>query len=570
MSSAISHTRNSSVNPASSNAGFGARFSTLGLAGWAALIASVISLPIGAVLLRAILGDAQSTELNDVGGGGTLGHLLQTVLPGFVLNTIALAMGVLLVVVLAGVGSAWIIAAYDIPGRLWWSRLLLAPMAMPAFVMGYAYTQAFDVSGPVQAALREFTGLTVGQYWFPDIRSIPGAALMLGLALFPYVYMLVRPAFAERNAHLGEAARSLGVSSKAVFFRVYLPVARPAIVAGCALVLMETLADFGTVSYFAVDTLAAGIYRAWQGLGDQTAAARLSLILTAFVLLVLFAERRQRGRMASYSASSKPAKRVKLRGWQKWLAVSFCALWVLLGFFIPLALLAASALSEPDTWALIQSGRFALWVWNSTWLAMLGVLLIVPSALLVAYACRVSPASWVQRCALVAASGYALPGVVLAVGILLLAKWLDMIGLSFLRVSVIMLLLAYVARFFAIGFSGVATGLARVSPRMDDSARTLGLSAREVLRRVHWPVLRPSVYAATLLVFVDCLKELPATLILRPFNTDTLAVVAYQFASDERLAAAALPSLVLVLVGMVPAILLEAERSKESSRSQST
>jgi iron(III) transport system permease protein len=527
----------------------------LGLSGWAVVVAALISLPILAVLVRAVI-NGQSASTDAQASSSALVHLLQTVLPGFVVNTLGLAAGVLAVVLIAGVGSAWLVAAYEFPGRGALSRLLLAPMAMPAFVMGYAYTQAFDVSGPLQSTLRQLTGLNVGQYWFPEIRSLPGAAVMLGLALFPYVYMLARPAFAERNAHLGDAARSLGVSQRGVFMRVYLPVARPAIVAGCALVLMETLADFGTVSYFAVDTLAAGIYRAWQGLGDQTAAARLSIVLTGFVLFVLLIEKRQRGRMASYSANSKPSPRMTLPKRQAWCATGFCVLWVLLGFAIPLVLLWSAAMSEPAALELVREGRFAVWVLNSLWLALLGVVVVIPAALLVAYAVRVSPHRWVHICAQIAASGYALPGVVLAVGILLLAKGLDFIGVGFLRASLALLLLAYVARFFTIGYSGMVAGLARISPRMDDSARSLGLSASEILRRVHWPVLQPSVYAATLLVFVDCLKELPATLILRPFNTDTLAVVAYQFASDERLAAAALPSLALVVVGLLPTILL--------------
>jgi iron(III) transport system permease protein len=532
-----------------------ANFGQWALSGWAALIALVISLPILAVLFRAIVGDLHSDQLD------TISHLIQSVLPGFVLNTVILALGVLLIVLVAGVGSAWLVAAYDFPGRTWLARLLLAPLAMPAFVMGYAYTQAFDVSGPMQSALRSVTGWSVGQYWFPEIRSIAGASLMLGLALYPYVFMLAKPAFAERSVHLGEAARTMGISNKAVFFRVYLPVARPAIVAGCALVMMETLADFGTVSYFAVDTLAAGIYRAWQGLGDQTAAARLSVLLTAIVLLVLYVERRHRGRMAAYSGSGKPAKRVRLHQGTALAASLFCWVWIALGFLVPLGLLLLAAVRESDSIALLQSGRFGLWVWNSAWLALLGVLVILPSALLVAYACRVSSQVWVQRCAQIAASGYAVPGVVLAVGILLLAKGLDWMGLGFMRVGLLLLLLAYVARFFTIGFQGLTAGLARISPRMDDSARSLGLSHLEVLRRVHWPLLRPSVYAAALLLFVDCLKELPATLILRPFNTDTLAVVAYQFAADERLAAAALPSLALVVVGLIPTIWLARDQA---------
>jgi iron(III) transport system permease protein len=539
----------------SSAASRSSRWGQIGLSGWAAVVALLISLPTFAVLYRSVVSP------NDAQAIATLTHLMNSVLPGFISNTLVLASGVLTVVLVAGVGSAWLISAYEFPGRTWLARLLIAPMAMPAFVMGYAYTQAFDVSGPVQSGLRYLTGWSVGQYWFPDIRSIWGAALMLGLALYPYVYMLARPAFADRSAHLGEAARSMGVSSQAIFFRVYLPVARPAIVAGCALVLMETLADFGTVNYFAVDTLAAGIYRAWQGMGDQTAAARLSLILTAFVLIVLAIERRHRGRMVSHTIANKPARRISLRRHHGLLATAFCGLWLTLGFVLPVGLLIHAVCADIDSINLLASGRFVQWTINSAWLALLGVLVIVPSALLVAYACRLSSQSWVARSAQIAASGYALPGVVMAVGILLLAKGLDLLGLGFLRLTVALVLLAYLARFFAIGYQGLSTGLARISPRMDDSARSLGSSPGEVLLRVHWPALRPSVYAASILVFVDCLKELPATLMLRPFNLDTLAVVAYQFASDERLSAAALPSLALIAVGLLPTIWLARDQA---------
>jgi iron(III) transport system permease protein len=532
----------------------------------AALVALVIALPLLAVIARALRGDAtlngtmalKSVESirDQVDSAANFAHLVATVLPSFVFNTIGLAVGVLLVVLIAGVGSAWLIAAYDFPGRSWLARLLVLPLAMPSFVMAYAYTDFFDASGWLQSTLRQLTGLKVGAYWFPEIRSVPGAALMLGLALFPYVYMLSRPAFAERSASLSDAARTLGMRPSKIWWKVTLPVARPAIVAGCALVLMETLADFGTVSYFAVDSLAAGIYRAWQGMGDQTTAARLSLVLLAIVSLLLWIEKTQRGRMASHGRQVQPAPRIALRRKRAIAAALFCFVWVFFGFLLPLGLLVKALVSQWQAGELVQGFKFFSWAFNSSVLAIAGTLIIVPSALLVVYACRLNRKAWVKTAALLASSGYAIPGLVLAVGLLLIARQLDGIGLSGVRATIILVLLAYTARFFAVAFQGLQAGMQRIAPSMDDSARSLGASAFSVLTKIHWPMLKPSIGAATLLVFVDCLKELPATLVLRPFNFDTLAVVAYQYASDERLAAAAAPALALVLIGLIPTIWL--------------
>jgi iron(III) transport system permease protein len=539
--------------------------------GWAAaIVALVIAMPLLAVVARALLGDpgvrgggsalgsaSSNTPINDqIDSAANLAHLVSTVLPGFILNTFGLAAGVLLVVLIAGVGSAWLIAAYDFPGRSWLARLLVLPLAMPGFVMAYAYTDFFDASGWLQSALRQLTGLKIGEYWFPEIRSVPGAALMLGLALFPYVYMLARPAFAERSASLSDAARTLGMKPRKIWWKVTLPVARPAIVAGCALVLMETLADFGTVSYFAVDSLAAGIYRAWQGLGDQTTAARLSLVLLAIVGLLLWLEKAQRGRMASHERQVQPAPRIALRRKRAIAAALFCFVWVFLGFLLPVGLLFKGLISQWQAGELTQGLKFVTWSINSGLLAIAGTLIIVPSALLVAYACRLNSKAWVRAVALFATSGYAVPGLVLAVGLLLIARQLDGLGLSWVRATIILVLLAYLARFFAVAFQGLQAGMQRIAPTMDDSARSLGASPAEVFTKIHWPMLKPSIGAATLLVFVDCLKELPATLVLRPFNFDTLAVVAYQYASDERLAAAAAPALGLVLIGLIPTIWL--------------
>ena len=519
----------------------------------AGLIAGFICLPVLAVVWRAMGLDQLHGGYTQT--GNTLSHLGQTVLPSFIANTLLLSMGVLVVVLIAGVGSAWLIAAYDFPLRRWLAGLLVLPLAMPAFVMAFAFTDFFETTGPLQSSLRHIFDLKVGGYWFPDIRSIPGAALVLGLSLYPYVYMLVRPAFAQRSASLNEAARTLGVSGLTLWWRVTLPVARPAIVAGCALVLTETLADFGTVSYFAVDTFAAGIYRAWQGMGDQVAAARLAVMLMMFVGLVTWVEKINRGRMASYSRTPRPALRQTLTGFKAFFAMTFCASLVCLGFFMPVILLIAAALKQSKS-GLGADPRLFEWLFNSAVLGALGAVLIVPMALVVAYAMRVTDKRWVRGAAQIAASGYAIPGLVLAVGLLVIARYLDWIGLGWIRATILLVVLAYCARFFAVAFQGIGSGLLRIAPNLDDSARSLGLPALQVLRQIHWPLLRPTIAAAFLLVFVDCLKELPATLVLRPFNFDTLAVVAYHLASDERLGAAALPAIAIVLVGLLPTIWL--------------
>jgi iron(III) transport system permease protein len=522
------------------------------------LIALVIMGPILAVLWRALVAD--TTHLGQ-GSWANLQHIALTLLPTFFTNTVQLVVGVLVVVLIAGVGCAWIIAAYDFTGRAWLGRLLVLPLAMPAFVMAYSYTEFLDVSGPLQSSFRAMFNLQIGQWAWPDIRSVPGASVILGLSLFPYVYMLARPAFVERNEALAQAARTLGVSQRRLWWRVTLPVARPAIVAGCALVVMETLADFGTVAYFSVDTLAGGIYRSWQGLGDQTSAARLSVLLLVIVFFLLWLENKQRGQMASFERQRKPATRRFISGFQAVGAQVFCLVWIALGFVLPVGLLLNSVLKQWQAGQTVVSTGLVHWALNSMTLAAIGTIVIIPSALVVAYACRVTTKPVVRAAAQLAASGYALPGLVLAVGLLLLAKSLDGFGLGWVRTTIALVIFAYGARFFAVAFQGIQSALGRVAPSMDDSARSLGASAWRVLRQVHWPLLRPTLMACTMLVFVDCLKELPATLVLRPLNFDTLAVIAYQYASDERLEAVAMPSLLLVLVGLIPTIWLAKRQS---------
>jgi iron(III) transport system permease protein len=491
-------------------------------------------------------------------GADALAHLASTVLPRYAMTSVLLVAQVAVFVLLLGVGAGWLVAAYEFPGRRLLEVGMILPLAMPAFVLAYAYTDFLDTSGPLQGWLRALTGWSIGEYWFPPVRSLPGAALFLALALYPYVYMLARNAFAERPESLAEAARSLGLPAPRVWWRVTWPVARPAVVAGLTLVTMETLADFGTVNFFAVDTFSAGIYRAWQGLGDRSAAARLSLVLLVAVLLLVWVERRQRGRMAFHARGTRPARPRRLAGAAAWAATVACATPVVLGFVLPTVLLVSAWWGQGAA----LDPRLLRWAANTGLLSALAVAVVVPLALGLAYAVRQVSARWVGVLATIAGAGYAVPGIVLGVGLLAvvgaidrLAGWWPGAGLL-VGGTAVAVVYAYCVRFFAVAQHGLEASLKRISPSMDASARTLGAGPFEMLRRVHWPLLRPSIATAALLVFVDCLKELPATLVLRPFNFDTLAVVAYNFAADERLAEAALPSLMIVAVGLLPVTVL--------------
>ena len=534
---------------------------TLALTALALILAAPV-LALVAVALSGIGGDAES-----------LVHLVLTVLPRYALTTFLLTAGVLAVVLAVGVGAAWLVAAYEFPGRGALAWLLVLPMAMPAFVMAYAYTDFFSPAGAFQSSLRSITGWEVGGYWFPDVHTWPSASLCLGLALYPYVYLLARTAFSERSVTLAEAARSLGLPPLRVWLRVTWPVARPAIAAGVALATMEPLADFGTVSYFAVDTFTSGIYRAWQSLGDRAGAAQLALVLLVAVMFLVWIERQQRGRMQFHARVSRPADRQPLSGWRGWAAAVACAAPGVLGFVLPALILLASAAGS----GLIIDQRLLRWVSNTAVLGIAGALLVVPLALVAAYAARVSISRWSRAMVTLANTGYAIPGLVLGVAMLALvgvlarlrdASAIGGLPLTLIAGGIVAVLYAYTVRFFPVAYQGMDAGLKRISPSMDQSARSLGRSAWQVLAQVHWPLMRRSLGVAALLVFVDSVKELPATLVLRPFDFDTLAVVAYHFAADERLGEAALPSLLIVAVGLIPVVWLSritlAERSSVS------
>lgn len=511
------------------------------------------------------------------GTGGTWSHLAATVLGEYVATTVVLVVGVGLGTTLLGVALAWAVTHLDFPGRRTLEWALVLPLAMPAYVLAYAWTDVLQAAGPVQSALREATGWRVRDYWFPDVRSTGGAVAMLVLVLYPYVYLLVRVAFLERGMAVVEAGRSLGLGPWRAFGRIALPIARPALVAGVALVLMETLADYGTVSYFGVQTFTTGIYRAWFSLGDRTAAAQLSVALLLAVVAVLAVERATRGR-ARYAVDAtrrKPAEGLRLRGVRAACAVAGCAAPLLLGFVVPALVLVDMAVAREADLAFARLGELAR---HSVVLGGAAAAVAVVVAVAIAYARRIEPSPAVRAAHGIAALGYAVPGSVIAVGTLIPLGGIDRAVAAALHAAtgvqpgllltgtIVALVYAIVVRTLAPALQTIDSTLGRITPHMDDAARSLGLAPSETLRRVHLPLMRPGVLAAALLVFIDAMKELPATLVLRPFGFDTLATEAYRLASDERLAEAAVPSLAIVLVGVVPLVLLGREIARSRAR----
>ena len=509
------------------------------------------------------------------GTGDTWSHLAATVLPDYIASTLWLCLWVGLGTTVVGVSAAWATVMLEFPGRRVLDWALVLPLATPAYVMAYTYTDLLQFVGPVQTALREMFGWERGDYWFPDVRSTGGAACMFVAVLYPYVYLLTRQSLIERAAGLNDAARMLGQGPWAAFFRVSLPLARPAIVAGASLALMETLADYGTVSYFGVQTFTTGIYRAWFSLGDRVAAAQLAALLLGFVASLLLLERLTRGaaRFHDSGRAGASARRRVLSAWAGWLVTALCLLPLLTGFVLPGALLLNWAFSEGDA----QFGeRFLQLAANSFTLAALASGCAVMLALLLAYAVRSSRSHLVMAARMVVGLGYAVPGAVIAVGVLIPVTRLDHVlsGLwtqwtgsnpgLLLTGGIAALIYAYLARVLTVSLQSVESGLARITPSMDEAARSLGLDAGATLRRVHWPMLRGSLLTAALLVFVDVMKELPATLVMRPFNFDTLATQTYTLASDERLREASTAALAIVAVGLLPLISL----SRQIARSR--
>ncbi|MEM8982155.1 MAG: iron ABC transporter permease [Pseudomonadota bacterium] len=501
--------------------------------------------------------------------GATTAHLQATVLPDYILNSVLLMLLTGALALLFGTATAWLTAACTFPGARWLSGLLVLPLAAPAYVVAYAYTDLLEVSGPLQTALRGLLDVTPAEFRLPSIRNIPGAATLLALVLYPYVYLLTRTSFAARSRAHFEAARVLGLSAWQAFWRVGLPGARPAIAGGVALVMMETLADFGVVEYFSVPTFSTGIYRTWIGLGDKAAALRLAAIMLLFVIaLVMLESVSRRGGIDRDDVSR--AQAIELRGWRAVAAFVICAVPVTLGFIIPVALLTVYTLGAGDT---VLMRGFGQYVSNSVTVASAAAVLAVALAVLLSYAQRLHTSRVNSGFVRIATLGYALPGLLLAVALLepvnRFDQWLSGLGSgggSVLAGTVFVLIYAYLCRFLTVAFQSTSAGLARVSPDLDAAARSLGATPGGVIRRVHLPLLAPSLAAGLLLVFVDVMRELPATLLLRPFNFDTLATRVYRLASDERLQEASPAALAIVLVGVIPVLIINWTAARRDRR----
>lgn len=510
---------------------------SLGWTSAALLLVAVLSIPLGVVVIGALRPAGEAWE-----------HIATTLLPEYLRHTAVLTLGAGGLALVLGGGAAWFVAMCDFPLRGFFRWALVLPLAVPAYMAAYAYAGMLDVTGPVQRILRQVVPGMEDAFLYWHVMRIEVVAVIFGVVLYPYIYLLTRSLLEQRSGRVLEAARLLGRGPWTVFFRVALPLARPALAAGLALVLMEILNDYGAVTYYGVTTFTTGIFRSWFSLGDLDTAIRLSAILMLFVFVILGLERWQRG-SARYDdgANAIPAARYQLKGLSAAGAFVFCGLPLLLGFALPVAQLGAWAVGiVPEAGA---PGLFGL-AMNSFLLALGAAILCVTIAVVIAYAARLDRSPLTRSAGKIALLGYSIPGAVIAVGVLVsvlaVSRQLGEFGGVLLTGSVVALVFGYAVRFMAVGFLSVESGFARVGQNLPAASRVMGVPPLRTLLRVELPLLRRSLLAAVTLVFIDVLKELPLTLILRPFNFDTLATRAFQLASDEQLAQSA-PAALLVI-----------------------
>ncbi|MCR8915533.1 iron ABC transporter permease [Marinobacter panjinensis] len=523
----------------------------------AALTTAIVVLPVLSVIILALFPEENIWP-----------HLLDTTLPRYLSTTLQLMAGVAVITLTIGLATAWAVTMCEFPGRKFFEWAMLLPFAVPAYVIAYVYTSLLDYAGPVQTSLREWFGWrNATDYWFPEIRSLEGATLMIGLVLYPYVYLLARAAFLEQSPSLFAVSRSLGHSALSTFFRVVLPIARPAVAVGLSLVLMETLNDFGTVDFFAVQTLTAGLFDTWMNLGNLGGAAQIATTMLAFVVILVTLERYSRRKQQQFAARDNrdPIRRFTMSFPRQLICVAVCALPVIFGFLLPAITLGQYAWEYFDeSW----NPDFIRNTLNSLFLSGTAALTTLVIGVTLAYSRRLHNTRGMQIMMRLSSLGYAMPGAVLAVGVIVpLAAFdnqvdsvmRDTFGFSsglLLSGSAFALVFAYTVRFLAVSAGSVESALQKITPSMDMASRSLGHTPGQTLVKVHLPMLRGTLITAALVVFVDVMKELPATLILRPFNFETLATYVYQFASDEQLAHSALPALIIVLAGIVPIILM--------------
>ncbi len=523
----------------------------------ACLLAMIVALPILAVAGIALTGEIEIWR-----------HLLRTVVPGYVLNSLLLMMMTGAGVLVIGACSAWLVTMCRFPGRKLMEWALVLPLAFPAYVVSYIYVDLLDYSGPLQAGLRHLFGWATAQdYWFPEIRSLGGAALVFTSVLYPYVYLLARSAFLDQSVVTVEVGRTLGLSPAKSFLGISVPLARPALAIGLALAMMELLSDFGAVQQLAVPTFTTGIYQVWLGMNQGGAAAQLACLLFAFVLMLIWLERSSR-RGRRYHPAGRHFRDLPgfaIRGWLALAALLFCLLPVLIGFVLPaLVLFDWVVASWPD----IAFDRYFKDLSNTLLLAVTAAVLAAAAAIFLSYALRTASSLPLRVAARLAGTGYAIPGSVIAVGVLIPFAWIDNQVDAFFRANFDMstglllsgtmaiLVFAYLVRFMALAFGAVGSSLGRVTRNMDGAARSLGHGGWSTLRLVHLPMIRGGVLTAMLLVFVEVMKELPATLILRPFDFDTLATRIYEYASSEQYEDMGVWALSIAAVGVLPVILL--------------
>jgi iron(III) transport system permease protein len=525
------------------------------------LIAIPVALPIGVLLYSLFLPLDVSSESGDVWV-----HIRQTVLPTYLYNTFALMALVGSVATIIGVSTAWLSANFSFPLSKILTPALVLPLAAPAYVVGYVYADLFEFAGPVQGFLRTAFDLQGGEYYFPSIRSLGGAGFVIALVLYPYIYLLARSSFMQQSVALHETARVLGADSKRVLWRVALPVARPAIAGGIALVLMETVADYGVVEHFGVPTFTSGIFRTWYAMGEHSAALQLAGWLFVIVALLVVAEQfARRGQHFNPVSRSTPTELVPLTGVKAIGATITCTVPVLLGFVLPFAVLLKHALLQGDP--MIGKG-FSELLFNSVYVAGIAAILCALAALWLNYAQRLRASTGVKLAVRTATLGYAIPGMVLAVGLLVPLTFLDralsgflrdnfeIVGGLFITGTVAGLIFVYVARFLTVAYNSSHMGMAALHYNLDAAARSLGATPSRVLSAIHLPLLRPAVLTGLLLVFIDVMKELPATLIMRPFNFETLATRVFRLASDERLAEASTAALSIILLSLIPTVMI--------------
>ena len=539
--------------------------------GWSVTVAAILAvmlLPVVAIVTLALSPASNAWP-----------HLLATVLPGAAANTLVLAFGVAVLALAAGTSAAWLVTMYRFPLRSALDRLLVLPLAMPAYIVAYCYVELLDYAGPVQSTLRQIFGWSsVHDYMFPGIRSTGGAMFIFAAVLYPYVYLSARASFVQQSVCALEVARTLGRTPLGTFWSVALPLARPALAAGTALVIMETLNDLGAVQYLGVETLTASIYATWVQRSNLSGAAQLATVMLMFVFALLLAERVMRGQARIHHTTGRfrsiPFE--QLSGWRAVAATSLAALPFIAGFALPALVLLRHTMTYA---AELLSRGFLAAAANTMLLAGLAAVATLTLGIILAYAKRIVSGRFVSLAVRLSGLGYAIPGTVLAIGLMiplaaadnLLHAAASPIGIStglILSGSLFAITLAYVVRFLAVALGGIEAGLERVSPNLDAAARTLGETSLSALRRIHLPLLTPALGAAGLLVVVDAMKELPATLLLRPFNVETLATHVYNLAGIEQFERAAPAALMIVAAGLIPLLVLH--RTMASGRAGST